>query len=50
MVLELWYYQSLVSANESVCMKPIWEVMQLKFYFGNGAHVDNGHGDAWKGA
>ena len=31
--LELWYYQSLVSANDSVCMKPIWEVMQWKFYF-----------------
>ena len=25
--LELWYYRSLVSANDSVCLKPIWEVL-----------------------
>ena len=38
--LELWYCQSLVSVNDSACMKPICEVMQLKFYFGHGAHMD----------
>ena len=48
--MELGYYQSLVSANDSVCMNFIREVMQMKFHFSNGAHMDNEHGDAWKGA